>query len=249
MPIHDWTRVDSGTFHDFHQDWTIELKRQLNRGILPPGYVAMADQRVSGPVPDVVTFQSRLPRPETAGTAIAEIPPRVLQVDRVQSASGAYARKANRIAVRAPDRRVVAIIEIVSPGNKDSRHAIRSFTAKAGEFLRHGVHMLVVDVFPPTARDPKGIHAAIWEELDDEPPQSLSDKPLTAVSYDAGDGVVGYVERFSVGDVLPEMPLFLEPGMYVPAPLEASYAASWAELPDELRCLDEGPCYNMAPNA
>jgi hypothetical protein len=27
MPIHDWTRVDAGLFHDFRQDWTIELRR------------------------------------------------------------------------------------------------------------------------------------------------------------------------------------------------------------------------------
>ena len=35
MPIHDWTRVDAGLFHDFHQDWTIELSRSLNAGLLP----------------------------------------------------------------------------------------------------------------------------------------------------------------------------------------------------------------------
>ena len=38
MPIHDWTRVSAGIYHSFHQDWTIEICRTLNRGILPPGY-------------------------------------------------------------------------------------------------------------------------------------------------------------------------------------------------------------------
>jgi hypothetical protein len=56
MPIHDWTRVDAGLFHDFHQDWTIELRRSLNAGRLPPDYVALADQRAGGPIPDVLTF-------------------------------------------------------------------------------------------------------------------------------------------------------------------------------------------------
>jgi hypothetical protein len=46
MPIHDWTRVDAGLFHDFHQDWTIELRRSLNAGLLPPGYFALTDQQV-----------------------------------------------------------------------------------------------------------------------------------------------------------------------------------------------------------
>ncbi len=35
MPIHDWTRVPAGLFHHFHQDWSIEIARTLNRGRLP----------------------------------------------------------------------------------------------------------------------------------------------------------------------------------------------------------------------
>lgn len=33
MPIHDWTRVGAGIFHDFHQEW-IHL---LIVGLFPPG--------------------------------------------------------------------------------------------------------------------------------------------------------------------------------------------------------------------
>ena len=57
MPLHDWTRVSAGIYHDFHQDWTIEIRRTLNGGILPPGYYAMADQRVSGPEPDIIALR------------------------------------------------------------------------------------------------------------------------------------------------------------------------------------------------
>jgi hypothetical protein len=53
MPIHEWARVSAGTFHDFHQGWTIEIRNRLNSGVLPDGYYAMADQRVSGPEPDI----------------------------------------------------------------------------------------------------------------------------------------------------------------------------------------------------
>ena len=35
MPIHDWSRVDAGVFHDFHQVWTIEIRNRLNDGLLP----------------------------------------------------------------------------------------------------------------------------------------------------------------------------------------------------------------------
>src|SRR5215468_8474616 len=45
MPIHDWTRVRSNRFHDFHQSWTIAIRNALNAGRLPPGYFAMVEQK------------------------------------------------------------------------------------------------------------------------------------------------------------------------------------------------------------
>ena len=36
MPIHDWTRVSSGTFHHFHQRWISGISDVLNTGTLPP---------------------------------------------------------------------------------------------------------------------------------------------------------------------------------------------------------------------
>lgn len=32
MPIRDWTRVDVGLFHDFHQSWLVELKKASKSG-------------------------------------------------------------------------------------------------------------------------------------------------------------------------------------------------------------------------
>ena len=48
MPIHDWTRVDAGLYHTFHQVWTVELLFALNEGVLPPGYTALTDLKVEG---------------------------------------------------------------------------------------------------------------------------------------------------------------------------------------------------------
>jgi hypothetical protein len=44
MPIHDWTRVDAGLFHHFHQEWTVTLCNALNAGKLPPDYFALLAQ-------------------------------------------------------------------------------------------------------------------------------------------------------------------------------------------------------------
>lgn len=45
MPIHDWTRVDHGTFHDFHQGWAVQIRSALNAGILPDDYEAKVEQQ------------------------------------------------------------------------------------------------------------------------------------------------------------------------------------------------------------
>jgi hypothetical protein len=241
MPIHDWTRVHAGVFHNFHQDWTIEICRTLNQGVLPPGYFAMADQRVSGPEPDVIALKLREPS-SPGGLAVTDAPPRSRQRARAEVERAIYARKANRISVRHQLGRVVAIIEVVSPGNKDSKHAIRSFTSKAVDFLCNGINLVVIDLFPPTPRDPEGIHQAIWDELVGEPFEARpANKPLTVAGYDAGEELTAYVDPVAVGDRLPDAPLFLAPGWYVNIPLEKTYQVSWDLTPQPIRDLVEPP--------
>jgi hypothetical protein len=158
-----------------------------------------------------------------------------------RSLASGYARKANRITVRHPDGEVVAILEIVSPGNKDSRHAIRAFARKAVELLQAGVHLLIVDLFPPSRRDPQGVHKVIWDRVRDEPFTLPADKPLTVVSYAVGTETVAYVEPVAVGDPLPDMPIFLTAERYVLCPLEATYQTAWEQVPAPLRGPLEAP--------
>jgi hypothetical protein len=61
------------------------------------------------------------------------------------------------------------------------------------------------------------------------------------VAYDAGPTKVAYVEPVGVGDALPEMPLFLKPEFYVPAPLEPTYQTTWNLFPGPLKRLLEVP--------
>jgi hypothetical protein len=142
-----------------------------------------------------------------------------------------YALKADRIAIRREMKDLVAVIEIVSRGNKSSKNAIRAFADKAVQFLRQGVHLLIIDLFPPTPRDPQDLHPLIWNEFLEEPFELPSDKPLTLAAYSAGSIKMACVEPVAVGDILPEMPLFLIPDQYVSAPLEPSYEVTWNACP------------------
>ncbi len=243
MPIHDWTRVDAGLFHHFHLCWTAALCEALNAGGLPADYFALAEQRIQGPIPDVLTLElsadSESGTNGAGGLAVATAPPRTRLIRRTEAEI--YAGKANRITVRHRHGDVVAVVEIVSPGNKSSKAEFRAFVEKSAEFIRRGIHLLVIDLLPPGRRDPQGMHKAIWDEFEEEELTLPPDKPLTLASYDAGPEHVAYVEFVAVGDVLPAMPLFLKPQVYVPAPLEASYQTAWNVFPNALKKLLEGP--------
>jgi Protein of unknown function (DUF4058) len=231
MPIHDWSRAEAGDFHHFHQTWIPLVAAALNTAGLPPGFIALAEQVTGRPIPDVVTLQSETP---SGAVAVAPAPaPSARVIQKIERIS--YAKRADRVVIRHGRGRVVAIIESLSPGNKESRHAIRSFVEKAVDILSQGIHLVVVDLFPPTPRDPQGIHKAIWDEMTDEPFDFLPTKPLIVASYIGGDLPTAYVESIGVGDHLPAIPLFLSEYDYVPCPLDATYDQAWAKFPAILK--------------
>jgi hypothetical protein len=225
MPIHDWTRVKAGLFHAFRFGWVCALSDSLNAGTLSSDYYCLAEPSIPGSTQADLTQGSE-----------TEIPDEEV-----------YARKADRLTVRHRRGQIVALIEIVSPGNKSNRAGFRSFVEKSTELIEQGVHLLVIDLFPPTKRDPQGVHPAIWDEFEEDGDAEFtlpSDRPLTLASYDAGPPPTAYIEPIAVGDALPEMPLFLEPEFYVPAPLEATYQISWSRFPAALKGLLEPPANN-----
>jgi hypothetical protein len=198
----------------------------------------MAELVTGRPIPDVVTLHAHEPEggPE-GGIAVAAAPPTARLIATLERIN--YAKRADRVVIRHGRGKVVAIIEIVSPGNKDSRVAIRSFVEKAADMLNQGVNFVVVDLFPPTPRDPQGIHKAIWDEFGDQPFVTPPGKPLIVASYIGGDIPTAYVESVGIGDTLPSVPIFLSETRYIPAPLEATYQGAWAVFPAILKELIE----------
>jgi hypothetical protein len=237
MPIHDWTRVDHGTFHDFHQGWCPTIRTALNKEVLPPGYSAMVEQHADRGIPDLLTLELAEPPSDGYGdsggtggprarlTSVAAAPPKVQFVTEFEADT--YTKLRKTVVIRRGDDRVVALIEIASPGNKSSRHGLRAFVEKVVSAIGHGLHVLVIDLFLPGPRDPNGLHPVIWSEFRDEPYTQPADKPLTLVSYAAGPRTRAYIQPVAVGDRLPDMPLFLAPDLYVNVPLEPTYAAAF----------------------
>jgi hypothetical protein len=245
MPVHNWTRVEAGIFHDFHHGWIEEIKRALNRGLLPPPYYALAEQIAAGREPDVLALKgpTRGGEPDVnppGAVALAATPPKVQF--RARTEIDIYATKAKAVVVRHTSRhQVIAVLEIVSPGNKNSRHALRAFVEKAVELVRARVHLLIVDLFPPGPRDPQGIQKAIWDEFTDNDFTLPSKKSLSVGAYIGGPCPEVLIEPAAVGAPLPEMPLFLTPDDYILVPLEATYQSAWDAVPSFWRDVLTAP--------
>ena len=240
MPVHDWTNVSSGIFHHFHQSWTIEITKSLNGGVLPSGFSAMAEQWAGGKIPDVLTLSHSTPRrPKNADRdgGVLTLDPPASKVIRSITPTGVLARRANHIVIRHRLGRVVAVIELISPGNKESRREVRTFVEKTIGFLEKGVHVLMGDLFPPTLRDPDGLHNANWDEMaNGDRDEFPSDKPLSLVSYQVMvEAKVARIEHIGIGDSLPNMPIYLTANEYVMVPLESTYLETWKTCPEIMR--------------
>ncbi len=244
MPMHNWSRVPATIYHHFHQQWTISICNALNAGLLPPGYSALVEQYSSGLYPDVLALERRNRNPSSPRVEATTLEaPRTWMT--VHPREGRFHERANRVVIRHRLGDVVCVIEVVSPGNKSGRIAVREFVAKATDFLRRGINFLLVDPFPAGSHDPQTLHKLIWDEFDEGVPFELpSDEPLLFASYRAAAAQVeftpeAFIEPLRVGAELPDMPTWLDNDLYVNVPFEQTYRAAWEVCPADFRHLVE----------
>ncbi len=124
--------------------------------------------------------------------------------------------------------RVVGFIEIVSPATTQcDRHS--QLHRKLGAAIQSGCHLLVIDLHPPTPRDPRGVHAKFWEDSYGVPtvPGVEPENPLGMAAYVSAMRPVAYFEPFAVGSTLIDMPIFLTQDHYINVPLERTYMEAW----------------------
>jgi hypothetical protein len=213
MPIHDWTRVEAGTYHAFHLAWLGELQKSLNGGRLPAGYYALAEQRADEVIPDVLALHESDPvttePPEPEGGGVATLTKTRPAAQERLIAEVPVKGKRRTLTIRSTaGHRIIAFVEIVSPSNKDRVDSVSDFTGKVIAALATGIHVLML-------------------------------ASGTVASYLAAKPVQAVVNHLDIGDPLPDMPLFLTRSNYVDVPLESTYLAAYSGMPDFWRKVIE----------
>jgi hypothetical protein len=156
-------------------------------------------------------------------------------------ASASPKGKRRTIAIRhVTCHRIVALIEIVSPANKDRKAHVTDFVNKMVAALELGIHVLLIDQFPGGKHDPDGMHGAVWDRFepnaDNAPP---NDRPFALAAYTGGKPAKAYVSFVALGDALPTVPVFLTAERYVNLALEPGYLEAYAGMPEFWRKVIE----------
>lgn len=243
MPIHDWTRVERASFHDFHQSWMIFMKQALNGGLLPEGYFAHAERHMGRFESDLLTLSSPTPTAPrlnghadsyspTGGVAVATKPPKATK----QLMAGPSRRATVAVRVVGTNR-LVALVEIASASNKDRADSVNAYVKKAFTALHHRVNVVHLDLLPPTKFTPDGLGGAIWTALEGDDYPFSRESPLAADSFQAGDVFDLYANPLAVGDELPDVPLFLDEDRYIELPLAPTYQSAFQSIAPKDRVL------------
>ena len=122
--------------------------------------------------------------------------------------------------------RLVAAIELVSPGNKDRDSHRRAFAVKCASYLCRGISLIVIDIV--TSRR-ANLHDEILRVLGHGDTFALPDETiLYGVAYrpivrEEQPRIEVWPSRLEVGRPMPVLPLALNAEIVLPLDLEATY--------------------------
>ena len=216
----------------FHSAWATVIVQKLNGSLLPDGFSAEPHVRLGVQVEaDVGTWQedrtTSAGNGQGAGTTVwaPSRPTLTLAVDFADL-------DLFEVQVRNPNGSLVAIIELVSPANKDRPSHRKVFAGKCASYLREGVAVVVIDIVTDRKAN---LHHELMSFLDLEADSPMDRSNLYAVAYrtivlNGQWRLEAWPEILSLGEPLPTLPLWLEEDLAVPLELELSYQATCESL-------------------
>jgi hypothetical protein len=216
------------SWESFHSFWAVAMAERLNT-TLPRRYVAGVHTHLGSQVEaDVAEFERALSPEEeppngAGGVAVQPWAPPMTAVVALAVFPDDFAVL---VQDQLDDARLVAVVELVSPGNKDRPESRRAFAIKCAAYLQHGIGLIAVDIV--TSRQ-FNLHNELVGLLDwGEPCQMRADAGLYAVAYrparrEQKNEIDIWPTALAVGGALPLLPLALKGSRAVPLDLEATY--------------------------
>ncbi len=188
----------SGYWGEFHGSMIVEMRNELNAR-LPKGYIASTDQYVwvhkpeaseRGSLFEPDVYVSDKTRGKGRGPVrTAVLDPETLTLSSVQRRKQKYVR-----IVDLDSNRLVTVIELLSPSNKEADEDGELYRAKRSEHLANRLCLVEIDLLRAGRRLP----------LSQPPPEVEDYYVMVSRSWQFPE--VGFY-RFSLQDPLPEVPI------------------------------------------
>jgi hypothetical protein len=242
MPLLELRQLPPGvrcSWEGFHGTWATWMTHQLNTRRLPARYRAEPLTQAGASVEaDVSIFEEEAADLEDPGngngggvaTAVWA-PPQPPLVAAVEFGN------LDIFEVRVYDeenaRTLVAVVELISPSNKDRPAHREAFATKCAAYLQQRVSVIVVDLISERRAN---LHEQVAQRLNlPEAVANAVTSDLYAVAYrTAGAGKRMRLEAWPaalvIGATLPTLPLWLAPALVVPLDLEGTYVAACNSL-------------------
>jgi hypothetical protein len=234
MPLLDHFHPPLSTerrWESFHASWATRIADALTEQWLPPNYIA-EEHVYFGPAVeiDVGTFErDSASRAEEGASAVALRSPKLWTPPSPEGVFPSVVPETFEIRIQNTEAgpRLVAAIELISPGNKDRDAERRAFAVKCASYLFQGISLIVVDTVTTRRANLHNEILRVMEAADawNLPPEVA----LYAVAYrplrrGGKDEIDLWRSPLALGQPLGELPLGLSAELVVPVDLEATYA-------------------------
>jgi len=218
-------------WESFHSSWATRIADALTERWLPPGYIAEEHAHLGPSVEiDVGTFEREASATgDEGGGAVATVGPKAWAPPAAEGVLPAVFPDTFEVRVLSTDTgpKLVAAIELISPGNKDRPAERRGFATKCASYLYQGISVIIVDIVTNRRANLHNEILRVMEAGDalELPPESN----LYAVAYrplrrGKGDEIHVWRSPLALGQALPTLPLGLRADLVVPVEFEVAYA-------------------------
>jgi hypothetical protein len=218
-------------WESFHSSWATRIADALTERWLPPNYIAEEHAHLGPAVEiDVATLErdAAPALPEGEG-AVATRSPVVWAPPVPDGILPAVFPDTFEVRILCTDTgpKLVAAIELISPGNKDRATERRAFAIKCASYLYQGISLILVDIVTHRRAN---LHNDVLRVMEAADALELGpDVSLYAVAYqplrrDDKDEIHVWRSPLALGQSLPTLPLGLRADLVIPVDLEAPYA-------------------------
>jgi hypothetical protein len=218
-------------WESFHSSWATRIVDALTERWLPPNYIAEEHAHI-GPLVeiDVGTLERDALSPAADGNgAVAVLTPKLWTPPAPEAVLPSVIPDTFEVRVLCTDTgpKLVAAIELISPGNKDRDVERRAFAVKCASYLYQGISVIIVDIVTNRRANLHNEILRVMEAADTlylEPEVCLYAVAYRPIRRDGKDGIGVWRAPLALGKQLPELPLGLDKDLVVPVDFEATYA-------------------------